>query len=155
MLKQASLYENWISIYDFVEEKYNELFGTEALRAPFEKAVAKKRAINQIHDNSAWPFSEARTKSIHEKAKEHPSLADITELTTVLTQSRKTYTNAELLYTKVREVKTDADETVSRIISKYEMITMVDTAYSWSTYTEAQVDIIINYLITCNKGASE
>ena len=154
MLRQVTDYDEWMSISEYLVEKYNELFSTAVARKKIEASIKHKRKTNDIWDNNDLPINNRKTLSVYDKAKDFPELADIAEVLKIKSTPKKPLSRLEQIYEIFYSVESYPNN-LSDIINKYSMLTMLPSGYSWNDFDESEVDKIITYCLLCNQGENK
>ena len=153
MMKQLPEYNNWISIVDYVDQEQKKLFGTAAKRQAVEQSIIEKRKTNDFLVDANWPLHSDNTVMVLDRLLEHHVLkdSDITNAVKILVKSEKKLTATENLYEKYYNIEY-VNEEIAKFNSKYGMLGILNQEYSWSKYSEQEIDVIINYCMLCNQG---
>jgi hypothetical protein len=154
MLRQVKDYDNWISISDYLVEKYHELFGADTERKRIESSIKFKRKTNDIHKNSEISLNDRKIPSLYARIKDFPELADISSILKIKSNPEKSLSALEKIYEIFYSVESYPSNTAD-IINKYAMLTMIEDSYSWTDFEESELDKIVAYCLLCNQGENK
>lgn len=155
MIRQVKDYDNWVSISEYLVERFNELFHDAAERKTIERSIKDKRKTNGIIEDHRLALNHRRSISLYNRVKDVPELEDLAELLRIKSGLSNNLSPLETIYDKFYSVEPWPTDDLANIINKYAMLTMIEHGYSWSDFNESELDAIIAYCLLCNQGENK
>lgn len=155
MLRQVPEYDNWESLDVFVYDSIVDLYGTKSKRRPVEQSILKKRETLDIYDSVNLPICHESVNNLYQKAKEHEELKDLAEILKILKSSPAGYNDKEELLLELFEQTEPMSPKVDLIQTKYPMLLLMRSEYSWEALKDEELEQVINYCKMCNQGESK